>query len=123
MIRSPGISELTKATLYRLEKTLDLENEDLSRFNGRNLPEYSRVKAQTLLELQRSAALFSNTHPTPEFTKFLESLRKKLELNRWLLFLHLEAAREITSVITSAMRESESDGTYSGIGSPPRVNS
>ena len=34
-------------------------------------------------------------------------------MNRWLLNLHLEAAKEVSSVIMTAIREAESDGTYS----------
>ncbi len=121
MIRSPAISELTKATLYRLEKALDQENQALAAFDSRNLGEYSRIKTQSLLELQRFAAMLSQEHTPPEVVELLTALREKLELNRWLLLLHLEAAREVTSVITSAIRDSESDGTYSRICTTPKV--
>ncbi len=50
----------------------------------------------------------------------LETLRQKLELNRWLLLLHLEAAREVTTVITSAIRDTQSDGTYARVSSKPK---
>ena len=121
MIRSPAISELTKAALYRLEKALDLENEALTAFDPRNLSEYSRIKTQSLLELQRSVAVLSREHTPPDLQQLLTTLRQKLELNRWLLLLHLEAAREVTTVITSAMRDAESDGTYSRVSSLPKV--
>ena len=45
--------ELTKAALARLEKALDEENAALSRFDASNIAEFSRVKTQCLLELQR----------------------------------------------------------------------
>ena len=121
MIRSLAISELTKAALYRLEKALDQENEDLAAFDPTNLSEYSRIKTQSLLELQRSTTVLSRDQIPPEFEQLLTTLRQKLELNRWLLLLHLEAAREVTTVITSAMREAESDGTYSRVSSLPKV--
>ncbi len=121
MIRSPAISELTKAALYRLEKALDLENEALTAFDPRNLSEYGRIKTQSLLELQRSVAVLSREHTPPDLQQLLTTLRQKLELNRWLLLLHLEAAREVTTVITSAMRDAESDGTYSRVSNLPKV--
>ena len=121
MIRSPAISELMKAALYRLEKALDQENEALAAFDPRNLSEYSRIKTQSLLELERSATVLSRSEAPPELQQLLTTLRQKLELNRWLLLLHLEAAREVTTVITSAMREAESDGTYSRVSSLPKV--
>ena len=113
MSPSPVLSELTQAALSRLEKVLDQENEALAAFDSRNLGEFSRVKTQSLLELQRSSAGLGKDNAPPELRQFLRTLQQKLELNRWLLLLHLEAAREITAVITSAIREAESDGTYS----------
>jgi hypothetical protein len=115
VIRSPALSELMKAALYRLEKALDQENEALAAFDPRNLNEYTRIKTQSLLELQRSAAGLSRGEAPPELEQLLKTLQQKLDLNRWLLLLHLEAAREVTTVITSAMREAESDGTYSRV--------
>jgi hypothetical protein len=119
--RSPAIPELTKAALFRLEKALDQENEALSAFDPRNLSEYSRIKTQSLLELERSAVVLSREHIPPDLQQLLTTLRQKLELNRWLLLLHLEAAREVTTVITSAMRNAESDGTYSRVSIRPKV--
>jgi hypothetical protein len=112
-MNAPALPELAKAALRRLEKALDEENAALAAFDSRNLGEYSRIKTQSLLELQRSASIFGSSHVAPEISQFLDSLRQKLELNRWLLLLHLEAAREVTTVITSAIRDAESDGTYS----------
>jgi hypothetical protein len=112
------LPELAKAALRRLEKALDEENAALAAFDSRNLGEYSRIKTQSLLELQRAAAVFGEggaAKMDPEISIFFEALRQKLELNRWLLLLHLEAAREVTTVITSAIRDAESDGTYSRV--------
>ncbi|MFZ1110688.1 MAG: hypothetical protein WAN43_20375 [Rhodomicrobium sp.] len=111
----PALPELAKAALYRLEKTLDEENAALAAFDSRNLAQFSRIKTQSLFELQRSASLLGAGQAAPELSQIFETLRQKLELNRWLLHLHLEAAREITSVITSAIRDAESDGTYSRV--------
>jgi hypothetical protein len=115
VIRSPAISERTKAALYRLEKALDQENEALTAFDSGNLSEYSRIKTQSLLELQRSTTVLSREDVPAELLQLLTTLRQKLEVNRWLLLLHLEAAREVTTVITSAIRDAESDGTYSRV--------
>jgi hypothetical protein len=110
---APVSSELTQAALQRLEKVLDQENEALAAFDSRNLGDFSRIKTQTLLELQRSVVALDPDNAPPELRQLLTTLQQKLELNRWLLLLHLEAAREVTTVITSAIREAESDGTYS----------
>ena len=123
VIRSPAISERTKAALFRLEKALDQENEALAAFDFRNLSEYSRIKTQSLLELQRSATVLSREDVPAELLQLLTTLRQKLEVNRWLLLLHLEAAREVTTVITSAIRDAESDGTYSRVSNLRKVAS
>ena len=123
VIRSPAISERTKAALFRLEKALDQENEALAAFDSRNLSEYSRIKTQSLLELQRSATVLSRENVPADLLQLLTTLRQKLEVNRWLLLLHLEAAREVTTVITSAIRDAESDGTYSRVSNLRKVAS
>jgi hypothetical protein len=117
----PALSELTKAALQRLEKVLDEENAALATFDARNLAEFSRVKTQSLLELQRSGAALSRAEAMPELSHLFATLRQKLELNRWLLLLHLEAAREVTTVITAAIRDAESDGTYTRFGTKGRA--
>ena len=49
--------ELAKVALARLEKALDEENSALANFNASNIAEFSRIKTQCLLELQRPAGL------------------------------------------------------------------
>lgn len=114
---APNLPELTNAALTRLEKALDEENTALSSFDPSKLAEISRIKTQCLLELQRPAALSGKD---AELRARLRVLKQKLEFNRWLLHLHLEAAKEIASVIMSALREAESDGTYSRVSSAAR---
>lgn len=115
---APASPELTKAALTRLERALDEENAALSSSGPRNLSEFNRIKTQCLLELQRPASL-SGAHG--DISAHLQAIQQKLELNRWLLHLHLEAAKEIASVIVSAIRDAESDGTYSRISSAGKV--
>jgi hypothetical protein len=43
----------------------------------------------------------------------MASVRGKLEVNRALLKMHLEAVREIAETMSDAIRNAESDGTYS----------
>jgi hypothetical protein len=117
-MQSYAPAEHTKAALARLEKALDEENAALSGLSPINLTEFSRIKTQCLLELQRPTGLPGREG---ELQALLEAIRRKLELNRWLLHLHLEAAKEIASVIMSAIRDAESDGTYSRAYSAAKV--
>ena len=118
-----ALPELDKAALYRLERALDEETAALAAFDPRNLAEFSRIKTQSLLELQRSGAILSAEQAPLELRELLMALKQKVELNRWLLLLHLEAAREVTGAITTAIRDAESDGTYSRVCGPTQVHS
>ena len=49
-----------------------------------------------------------------EITEEIQRLREKLERNRSLLEMHYDAVREVASIIVRAIKEAESDGTYTG---------
>jgi len=51
--------------------------------------------------------------PPPSLMQRLATLREKLDANSAILKLHLEAVREISAVMAEAIRDVESDGTYS----------
>jgi hypothetical protein len=78
---------------------------DLAQFNNR--------KNQGLLELNRALRALDARAPNPSIASRLEGLRAKLDVNRALLKTHLEAVREVASVVADAIKDSESDGTYS----------
>jgi hypothetical protein len=46
-------------------------------------------------------------------TTRLAGLRAKLDVNRAVLETHLAAVREVATVLADAIRDAESDGTYS----------
>ena len=50
-----------------------------------------------------------------EITEEVQRLRQKLERNRAVLEMHYDAVREVASIIVKAVRDAESDGTYSGL--------
>ena len=49
-----------------------------------------------------------------EVTTQVQRLRQKLERNRAVLEMHYDAVREVAAIIVKAVRDAESDGTYSG---------
>ena len=53
------------------------------------------------------------TAPEPALVTRLTRLRTKLEINSAALKMHLDAVREVSAVMADAMRDAESDGTYS----------
>ena len=104
--------DLLAAALERLEETIDQENAVLQNTVLLPIGEFNGRKSQSLLELSRIERLLKGG-PVPErLVLRIDELRAKLELNQWLLHLHLEAAREIVTIIANAIRDAESDGTY-----------
>lgn len=101
--------------MTRIERLLDQEAILLARHEIDGLRELNVKKSQGLLELGRALqALHSVDRSSWDFDPgpLLGRLRAKLETNRRLLEMHLEAAREVTLVIARAIEEHESDGTY-----------
>jgi hypothetical protein len=48
-----------------------------------------------------------------EIREEIRRLRQKLERNRAILEMHYDAVREVATIIVRAIKEAESDGTYS----------
>jgi hypothetical protein len=56
---------------------------------------------------------------TPPVAARLSALRISLEVNQRIVKMHLEAVREVSTILADAIQEAESDGTYSvSVGRP-----
>ena len=77
-----------------------------------DLAEFNNRKNQGLLELNRALRGLDAGAAGPVGAR-LAGLRAKLDVNRALLKTHLEAVREVASVVSEVIRDSDSDGTYS----------
>ena len=77
-----------------------------------DLAEFNNRKNQGLLELNRALRAI-DVGSSSRVGARLAGLRAKLDVNRALLKTHLEAVREVASVVSEAIRDSDSDGTYS----------
>jgi hypothetical protein len=98
----------------RLETVLTLESASLRGGQGTSsLDEFNYRKSHGLLELTRAVRNVDPGNVGEDVRQRLLSLRRALESNRLLLKTHLDAAREISGILTAAMRQAESDGTYS----------
>jgi hypothetical protein len=78
-----------------------------------DLKDFNDRKSQGLLELTRAMRQIEGVGPDRALQVRLASLRAKLEVNRAALKIHLDAVREISTVVADAMRNADSDGTYS----------
>ncbi|NJM34069.1 MAG: hypothetical protein HC850_04395 [Rhodomicrobium sp.] len=111
--RWPGISAIVETAIKRLEAVVDEETALLRQGAARDLKPFNERKSLALIELNRALRLMEGAEPDAALKRHLERLNAKLEANRHVLKLHVEAVREIAGIIAQSMRDAESDGTYS----------
>ena len=99
-------------SINRLEALLAGETNALREGRPVNLGELSHRKNQSLLELSRISRGLDPSNLTSDLKTKLGVLRARLDDNRRVLQLHMEAAGEITGLIARAIADAESDGTY-----------
>jgi hypothetical protein len=74
---------------------------------------HSQRKSQGLLELSRLEPTLAAVKSHPRAREALGQLINRLEDNQRLLHARLRAARTISEVVSRAIRDGQSDGTYS----------
>lgn len=100
-------------TIVGLEAVVEEETQALQLRQPVDLDVFSNRKSQGLMELNRSIQHIDGPRHRTQLAPRLDSLRSKLAANQAALKLHLEAVREISGIIANAIREQDSDGTYS----------
>jgi hypothetical protein len=96
----------------RLEIVVDAETSLLRGNAPIKLDEFNHRKSRGLLELNRVMKTISPETLGAEGRTRLETLRGKLEGNIGVLQMHLTAVREVSTLISRAIQDAESDGTY-----------
>jgi hypothetical protein len=96
-----------------LETVVEEETAALAARTQVDLESFSNRKSQGLMELNRAARNLEAMANHQLVAARLSGLREKLAVNQRALKLHLEAVREISSIVANAIREADSDGTYS----------
>jgi hypothetical protein len=104
---------LVESAIERLEEAVAQETAALQSRRAFDLKEFNDRKSRGLLELTRAMRLIEGTVPDKGLIARLASLRAKLEINSAVLRLHLDAVHEISAAMAEAMRDADSDGTYS----------
>ncbi|HEX7076636.1 MAG TPA: hypothetical protein VF226_21560 [Hyphomicrobiaceae bacterium] len=95
-----------------LEQVIQEETSLLKSRQAVDLYEFNNRKSQGLYNLGRALLMLEGRKLESSTLAKLESLRRALTANEAAISVHLHAVREITDVISKAVRESESDGTY-----------
>jgi hypothetical protein len=97
----------------RLEEVVEQETMALRSRAHVDLKEFNTRKSHGLLELTRATRPFGPGTLTEPLRTRLMALRARLDANRAALAMHLEAVREVSTIMAEAMQKAESDGTYS----------
>jgi len=99
--------------LERLERIVAAENADLAAHDYSRIVDSAKQKTYLLLELNRTPQDKIRDRAGRGLKARLEQVRLLIASNERCLKLHLKAARELSDVVSDAIREDESDGTYS----------
>ena len=101
------------AAIRRLESIVEKQTTALETGKKIDFDDFSARKSQGMLEFVRLMRVGIPPGVEARITEEIRRLRQKLERNRAVLEMHYDAVREVAAIIVRAIRETESDGTYS----------
>lgn len=111
--RSEEVSGLLSA-IRRLQTIVEEETVALATGQKVDFDDFSMRKSRSMLEFVRLMRARMHLGGETEITDEIQRLREKLERNRSLLEMHYDAVREVATIIVRAIKDAESDGTYTG---------
>jgi flagellar biosynthesis/type III secretory pathway chaperone len=110
----PASGGAIEIVIQRLEEVVDQETAALKSRKPVDLKDFNDRKSHALLDLTRALRqMQAGGQSQSHLMGRIGSLREKLEVNRRVLQMHLEAVREVSATLADAIREQDSDGTYS----------
>ena len=101
--------------IERLIATVEAENRDLEQGRRVKYEVYSLNKNQGLLELNRLLPALAVAAAAGPLRDALAELHAKLEINRRALAVQLKACEAVSEIITRAIQDGQSDGTYTAL--------
>jgi hypothetical protein len=101
------------AAIRRLQGIVEEETVSLQTGKKVDFDEFSTRKSRGMLEFVRMMRSRLHLGAEAEVKEEVQKLRVKLERNRAVLEMHYDAVREVAEIIVRAIRDAESDGTYS----------
>ncbi|MDD1520152.1 MULTISPECIES: flagellar biosynthesis protein FlgN [Bradyrhizobium] len=102
------------AAIRRLASIVEEETTALATGQKIDFDDFSARKSRSMLEFVRLMRARMHLGGQVEITEEIQRLREKLERNRSILEMHYDAVREVASIIVKAVKDAESDGTYTG---------
>jgi hypothetical protein len=101
--------------IERLRATLAAESADVVRRGRVDYEAHNRRKAQGLLELSRFTPVLGLVRSHPALRAAVADLNAALENNARVLSVQLKAAKAVADIVAQAVRDGQSDGTYSAM--------
>ncbi|MCA1373687.1 MULTISPECIES: flagellar biosynthesis protein FlgN [unclassified Bradyrhizobium] len=102
------------AAIRRLAGIVEEETTALATGQKIDFDDFSARKSRSMLEFVRLMRARMHLGGEVEITEEIQRLREKLERNRSILEMHYDAVREVAGIIVKAVKDAESDGTYTG---------
>ncbi|MCC0044658.1 MAG: hypothetical protein H6892_09905 [Brucellaceae bacterium] len=99
--------------MRRIEEAVDVETAAIKTDVNFDLKASNARKSRYLYELNRATRGLDPTMVGFETQSSLARLREKLELNERAILAHLNAVKEVATMVQDAIQHSENDGTYS----------
>jgi hypothetical protein len=100
------------SVITRIEGYLDEETAALSKSLQFDFKTSNDRKSQGLLDLNQALRRLQRTEINADLQLRLAMFREKLAVNLHKIRLHLEAVKEIAAMLSEAIQNAESDGTY-----------
>ena len=108
---SPAFIAFFKA-IERIEEIVTQEITCLRLSLTPDLGEFNDQKARALLQFSRTLRALDVMEERARLKPMLDGLQARLEENCKLLQFHVDAARDVATIVSRAMLEADSDGTY-----------
>ncbi|WP_127522052.1 hypothetical protein [Mesorhizobium sp. Z1-4] len=99
--------------IRRIEEAVDIETAAIKTDVNFDLKASNARKSRYLYELNRATRGLDPNMVGAETRSGLARLREKLELNERAILAHLNAVKEVATMVQEAIQHSENDGTYS----------
>jgi hypothetical protein len=100
------------SVIARIEGYLDEETEALSKSLKFDFKTSNDRKSQGLLDLNQALRRLKKSDVNADLQLRLATFREKLAVNLRKIRLHLDAVKEIAAMLSEAIQNAESDGTY-----------
>ncbi|WP_052699160.1 hypothetical protein [Hyphomicrobium sp. 99] len=98
--------------IRRIEDNLEQETAALDKAPNFDLKASNDRKSQGLVDLNQAMRRLKPSDIDEDLNLRLQTFRAKLDVNLRKIRLHLEAVKEIAGMLSDAIQNAESDGTY-----------